>query len=133
MEGAPISSLLQPDTSTKLVLEVIGLMCDGQRKSMQDYLRVQPDNFKVLLLNYTIRTCFTKDFQNINVVAEVAEFLQIYTNEVCSENYEQIKEVLQALIEICVGNAANQQVILDKQMVDPINRILHLELTERVS
>ena len=43
--------LPQADTSTKLVLEVIGLMCDGQRKSMQDYLRCQPDNFKVRLEN----------------------------------------------------------------------------------
>ena len=43
---ADISPLMQADTSTKLVLEVIGLMCDGQHRSMQDYLRVQPDNFK---------------------------------------------------------------------------------------
>ena len=40
-------SLVQPDTSITLVLEVIGLMCDGQRRSMQDYLREQPDNFRV--------------------------------------------------------------------------------------
>ena len=30
-----------------LVLEVIGLMCDGQHRALQDYLRDQPDNFKV--------------------------------------------------------------------------------------
>ena len=29
------------------MLEVIGLMCDGQHKKLQDYLRDQPDNFKV--------------------------------------------------------------------------------------
>ena len=40
-------SLVQPDTSITLVLEVIGLMCDGQRRSMQDYLREQPDNLRV--------------------------------------------------------------------------------------
>ena len=39
-------ALMQANTSTKLVLEVIGLMCDGQHRSMQDYLRVQPDNYK---------------------------------------------------------------------------------------
>ena len=35
------------DTSwTSLVLEVVGLMCDGQHRVLQDYLREQPDNFK---------------------------------------------------------------------------------------
>ena len=58
----------------------------------------------------------------------MAVFLQIYTNDMCSENYEQIREVLQALIEMCVGNAANQQVILDKHVVDSINRILQLHI-----
>ena len=41
------SLLVQPDTGITLVLDVIGLMCDGQRRSMQDYLRDQPDNFRV--------------------------------------------------------------------------------------
>ncbi len=39
--------MLASDTSwTSLVLEVIGLMCDGQHRVLQDYLRVQPDNFR---------------------------------------------------------------------------------------
>ena len=38
---------IPPDTSTALVLEVIGLMCDGQQRKMQDYLREQLDNFRV--------------------------------------------------------------------------------------
>ena len=46
MEMDPVS-MLKPDSSTALVLEVIGLMCDGQRDTMQDYLREQPDNFRV--------------------------------------------------------------------------------------
>ena len=62
----------------------------------------------------------------MNVVAEVAEFLQTFTKNISPENYKQIKEVLQALIEVCVGNADNQQVVLDKQVVEPINRILQL-------
>ena len=64
--------------------------------------------------------------QSVNVVAEVAEFLQTFTKNISPENYKQIKEVLQALIEVCVGNADNQQVVLDKQVVEPINRILQL-------
>ena len=62
----------------------------------------------------------------MNVVGEVAEFLQTFTKNISPENYKQIKEVLQALIEVCVGNADNQQVVLDKQVVEPINRILQL-------
>ena len=62
----------------------------------------------------------------MNVVGEVAEFLQTFTKNISPENYKQIKEVLQALIEVCVGNAENQQVVLDKQVVEPINRILQL-------
>ena len=46
MEVDPVA-MFKPDTSTALVLEVIGLMCDGQRGSMQDYLREQSDNFRV--------------------------------------------------------------------------------------
>ncbi len=30
-----------------LVLEVVGLMCDGQHRTLQNYLRDQPDNLKV--------------------------------------------------------------------------------------
>ena len=64
--------------------------------------------------------------QTINVVAVVAEFLQTYTRDICSDNYKQIREILQALIEMCVGNASNQQVILSKHVVDSINQILQL-------
>ena len=68
--------------------------------------------------------------QTINVVADVAVFLQTYTNQnyqMCPDNYKQIKEVLQALTEMCVGNARNQEVILNKHVVDCINRILLLK------
>ena len=67
--------------------------------------------------------------QSVNVVAEVAEFLQAYTKGLSPDNYEQIKEVFQALIEVCVGNPENQQVVLDKQAVEPINVILGLTRT----
>lgn len=43
-----LNEILQNDNNwIKLVLEVIGLMCDGQHSILQDYLRDQPDNFKV--------------------------------------------------------------------------------------
>ena len=46
-EEEKVIPFLQQDTSFTLVLEVMGLMCDGQFKSMQDYLREQADNYKV--------------------------------------------------------------------------------------
>ena len=46
-EEKKVAPFLQPDTSFTLVLEVMGLMCDGQFMSMQDYLREQADNYKV--------------------------------------------------------------------------------------
>ena len=46
-EQDEVQQIVQPDTSFTLVLEVMGLMCDGQFKSMQDYLRDQPGSYKV--------------------------------------------------------------------------------------
>lgn len=46
-EDEVIKFFIKPDSSIKLVLEVIGLMCDGQFRSMQDYLRDQVGNYKV--------------------------------------------------------------------------------------
>ena len=38
---------LPSDSNITLVLEVMGLMCDGQFRCMQDYLREQPELNKV--------------------------------------------------------------------------------------
>ena len=51
---------LQDSSNIKLALRVLGLMCDGQYRLMQNYLREQPDNI-----------------HNINIVGEVAMFLQM--------------------------------------------------------
>ena len=48
-----LSDILASDTNwTSLVLEVIGLMCDGQHRVLQDYLREQSDNFRASGYNY---------------------------------------------------------------------------------
>ena len=50
-ESNLLSQLQTSDNNwTSLVLEVIGLMCDGQHRTLQNYLREQPDNFKVLVM-----------------------------------------------------------------------------------
>ncbi len=62
----------------------------------------------------------------MNVVAEIAIFLHTYTDLIEMENLSQIHKVLQCLIEMCVGNIDNQLVILDKLVIEPLNRILQL-------
>ena len=62
----------------------------------------------------------------MNIVAEVADLLNTYTIDMShSEDLKQVHQILQALIEMCVGNFENQRVIF-KQVVEPINRILQL-------
>ncbi len=67
----------------------------------------------------------------MNVVAEVANFLHTYTGYLTSENLGQINRILQSLIEMCVGNIDNQLVILDKLIVEPLNRLLQLPLPDK--
>ncbi|XP_019849736.1 PREDICTED: inositol 1,4,5-trisphosphate receptor type 1-like isoform X1 [Amphimedon queenslandica] len=106
--------LLAYDTSwTNLVLEVIRYMCDGQNRTLQHYLREQPDNFKT-----------------VNVVAEVTSLLHVYTSDLTVENLSQIDEIIQALVEMCVGNTPNQRVIFEKQVNEPLNRLLGLSVVE---
>ena len=53
IDADPLCYILIRDNSwITLVLEVVGLMCDGQNRALQDYLRDQPDNFKVKNNNF---------------------------------------------------------------------------------
>ncbi len=61
----------------------------------------------------------------------MANFLHTYTGYLASENLGQINKILQSLIEMCVGNIDNQLVILDKLVIEPLNRILQLPAPER--
>lgn len=60
------------------------------------------------------------------MVAEVTAFLHTYTSDIGRENMGQIHRILQSLIEMCVGNVHNQQVIYDKLVIEPLNRLLQL-------
>ena len=101
----------QDSAHIKLALVVLGLMCDGQYRLMQNYLREQPDNI-----------------HNVNIVGEVANFLQVYYTEVNSETMELVHLILQTLIEMCVGNFPNQEAIFNRQIIDAINGILELRV-----
>ncbi len=102
----------QDSHHSKLALRVLGLMCDGQYRLMQNYLREQPDNI-----------------HNINIVGEVAHFIQHFYNDIDAETMELVHLILQTLIEMCVGNYPNQAVIFNRQIIDVINRILAIDIS----
>ena len=64
--------------------------------------------------------------QTVNVVGEVTSLLHVYTSDLISDNLSQIDEIVQALVEMCVGNTPNQRVIFEKQVNEALNRLLGL-------
>ena len=86
MLSSKASSLKFRDSSyIELALRVLGLMCDGQYRPMQNYLREQPDNIK-----------------NINLLSEICIFLQSFYVDVTKDNIVLINQVVQTLIELSV-------------------------------
>ena len=107
--------LLFGDSSrVKLALQVLGLMCDGQYWVMQNYLREQRDNI-----------------HTVNLVGEVASFLQHFYHDINEETVELVHLILQTLIEMCVGNYSNQKVIFNRQILEALNSIFQIDITGR--
>ena len=98
----------------KLALKVLGLMCDGQYRLIQNYLREQRDNIVT-----------------INVVGEVALFLQHFYTNINSDTMELVHLILQTLIEMCVGNYPNQVVIYNRQIIEALNHILAIDIADK--
>ena len=112
---AVLELLIFNDSShVKLALQVLGLMCDGQYRVMQNYLREQRDN---------IRT--------INLVGEAALFIQHFYQNINEETVEIVHLILQTLIEMCVGNYSNQKVIFNHQILEALNSIFQIDITGR--
>ena len=53
---------------------------------------------------------------------------QHFYNDINSETMELMHLILQTLIETCVGNFPNQEVIYNRQIVDVLNTILQLNI-----
>ena len=89
-------------------------MCDGQYRDMQNYLREQQESIN-----------------SVNMVGEVAIFLQqiFQSRSITPETVEVLHQLLQTLIEMCVGNYINQEVIFNKQIIAIINYVLQLDIT----
>ena len=100
----------------KVALQVLGLMCDGQYTNMQNYLREQKDNLI-----------------SVNVVAEVAVFLQNFSLDVDHETMDLVHLTLQTLIEMCVGNYPNQHIIYHKQIIEALNHIFAIQIWHKNS
>ncbi len=97
-----------------LIIEVIGLMCDGQHREMQNYLREQKSSIT-----------------NVNIVEEITSFLYEYSKRrlLTVDILPLITEAFQALIELCSGNLENSEVIFQKQILSIINYYLQLDIT----
>lgn len=89
-------------------------MCDGQFRLIQNYLREQKDNLVT-----------------INVVGEVALFLQHFYTNINNDTMELVHLILQTLIEMCVGNYPNQVVIYNRQIIEALNHILAIDIADR--
>lgn len=64
------------------------------------------------------------------MVGEVTSLLHVYTSDLISDNLSQIDEIVQALVEMCVGNTPNQRVIFEKQVNEALNRLLGLPVID---
>ena len=106
--------LFSESSRVKLALQVLGLMCDGQYWVMQNYLREQRDNI-----------------HTVNLVGEVASFLQHFYHDINEETVELVHLILQTLIEMCVGNYSNQKVIFNRQILEALNSIFQIDITGR--
>ena len=89
-------------------------MCDGQYRDMQNYLREQKESIT-----------------SVNMVGEVAIFLQqiFQSRSITPETIGVLHQLLQTLIEMCVGNYVNQEVIFNKLIIAIINYVLQLDIT----
>ena len=98
-----------------LIAKVLSLMCDGQQREMQNFLREQNESIN-----------------SINVVGELSNILyELYSNRVIYfDTLPVLIEILKALIEMCVGNYKNQQVVFNNHIMSVINFILQIDITE---
>lgn len=90
-------------------------MCDGQNREMQNFLREQSESL-----------------QSINMVGEIATFLYDFSEKrlISFSTLPLLIEILNTLVEICVGNYKNHEVVFSKHILSVINYILHIDITD---
>lgn len=99
----------------ELIMKVIGLMCDGQYREMQDFIRAQ-----------------SEQMHGVGLVGEVTTFLQTFhrNQHLDSGTIKTLHRMLQTLIEMSVGNHANQRAIFNRQILPVVNRILQVDISD---
>ena len=95
-------------------MKVLGLMCDGQYKEMQDFIRVQ-----------------SEQMHGVDLLGEVTTFLQTFheNQHLDSSTIKILHRMLQTLIEMSVGNHANQRTVFNRQILPVLNRILQVDIS----
>lgn len=101
-----------------LIMNIIGLMCDGQHKEMQNYLREQKNRII-----------------SINMVEEITSLLYEYSKmrKLTRDTLPLIIESFQTLIELCLGNLENIEVLFRMQILPIMNYYLQLDITDITS
>lgn len=98
-----------------LVSKVLGLMCDTQFRTMQNYIRDQNEGFL-----------------SVNMVEEISSFLYQFSKEPLfgEESLQLLNNLLQALNEFCIGNYKNREVTFNGNIITVINHILQIDITK---
>ena len=91
-------------------------MCDGQFREMQNYLREQSD-----------------DSRSMNVVKGIASFLYEFSKKrvYSIDILKLVNQILQTLIEFCIGNPKNRQVVFNSNILPVINSVLHVDASSQ--
>ena len=103
LKGASFKNTLH---DIQVCFKLMGLMCDGQQKFLQDYFREQSDNP-----------------ESINMVAKTVEFLTVLYKDINKDSIVLIIEVFKVLTEFMGGNYKNQRSAFRSKIIDVINRI----------
>ncbi|XP_065834186.1 inositol 1,4,5-trisphosphate receptor type 3-like isoform X2 [Oscarella lobularis] len=111
-EPSPDHLRFRDDGYIEIVLRIMGYMCDGHHRVLQDYLREQPDNIK-----------------SLNLVSEVCTYLHLFYNAIDEDNIPLVIQLFNTLVEFASGNQDNQATLFDHQIIDMINDVMRMEMT----
>eukprot|EP00054_Salpingoeca_dolichothecata_P021398 m.136903 g.136903 ORF g.136903 m.136903 type:complete len:2486 (+) comp23973_c0_seq1:94-7551(+) len=94
-------------SGSKLMMRILENICGGEHEINQNYMRIQEDNNT-----------------SINIVSELMQYLNALYMNIDKDTIIVTIELLTTLTEICLGNSANQSVLFDEKILDPINTLM---------
>jgi len=116
------SSSQQPPHSHKFLqhgLRLLQLLCEGHNLALQNYLRVQSNNY-----------------QSYDLISETAALLEAIEKDIDSTNLDQAVQLFATITEYCQGPCPdNQNALIRTKLCDSVNNILQnkLKLTDEES